>query len=164
MVLEYSDVLQTLAEVAITLTGFIGLILVFQRRGDSSYDKAHANTMFHLLGGSLCVLGLSLLPLLLQPAFEDSLTVWRICNPLMGISQAIGATRGLLEYRRGETRIPFKAVVILSAGAYLLFAITCAIALGYLPSFAALVYLLGLGWILVVAITSFISLVFQDAA
>ncbi len=162
MVLEYSDVLQTLAEVAITLTGFIGLILVFQRRRDSSYAKADANTMFHLLAGSLCVLGLSLLPLLLQPAFEDSLTVWRICNPLMGIFQAIGATRGLLEYWRGETTLPFKAVVILAPGGYLLFAMAFAIALGYLPSFAALVYLLGIGWILVVAITSFISLVFQD--
>jgi hypothetical protein len=164
MILEYSDVLHTLAQIAVTLAGFIGLILVFQRGDRSAWSKRDKNTMFHLLYTSLGVLGLSLFPLLLQPAFSESVSVWRICSPLVGVTHAAGATRALLENLRGEITIPIRAVYVLATGSYLLMGVTILIAAGYMLNFAPLVYFIGLGWLLSVSVLSFVSLVFGDAA
>ena len=77
MTLEYSDVLQILAEVAVTLTGFIGVILVVQHGGQGPWSESEKNSMFHLLYASLGLLGLSLLPLLIQPGFQESTVLGR---------------------------------------------------------------------------------------
>ncbi len=164
MTLEYSDVLHTLAQISVTLAGFIGLILVFQRGDRRTWSESEKNTMFHLLYTSLGVLGLSLLPLLIQPGFSESITVWRVCIPLVGVVHAAGATRAVLEHRRGEITISAPAVPIFAAGSYLLLALTVAIASGYLLNFAPLVYLIGLGWLLCVSVSAFASLLFRGAA
>jgi hypothetical protein len=163
MILEYSNVLEILAEVSITLAGFIGVILVFQRGDRSTWHSSEKNTMFHLLYTSLGVLGLSLLPLLIQPAFSESTTIWRICNPILGFIHMTGSWRAVREARRGEISVPVPAVIVLSGGSTAFQALTISIALGYFPDFAALVYLTGLGWLLAVAVASYVTLLFRGA-
>jgi hypothetical protein len=163
MTLEYSDVLQTLAQVAITLAGFIGLILVFQQGNPSTWTRPEKNTSFHLLYTSLGVFALSLLPILIQPGFDDSTTIWRICSPVLGIAHVIGATRALFENRRAEITIPIGPSTVFVVGSYAILLATVTVALGYLLEFAALIYLVGLGWFLAVSVAAFISLLFRGA-
>ena len=161
MTLEHSDVLHTLAQISVTLAGFIGLILVFQRGDRTTWSQSEKNTMFHLLYTSLSVLGLSLLPLLIQPGFNESITIWRVCIPLVGLAHAVGATRAMLELRRGEISIPPRAGYVFMAGSYLLLGLTVAIASGFFLNLASLVYLVGLGWLLGVTVAAFASLIFS---
>ena len=163
MTLEYSNVLEIMAEVSITLAGFIGVILVFQRGDRGSWHSSEKNTMFHLLYTSLGALGLSLLPLLIQAGFNESITIWRICCPILGFVHAGGSTRALLEIKRDDSAIPHHAIYLLSAGSLAFLLLTLTIMLGHLQNFAALVYLLGLGWLMSVAITAYVTLLFRGA-
>ena len=155
MTIEYSEVLETLAGVSVTLAGFIGVVVVFQK----SSVKADQNAKYHLLLSSLSVLGLALLPLILQPIVQDSLTIWRICNPLMGGVHLLGASRGIFDSRKGESKIP---VLLFAPVSFLLFGGSIAIALGFFSAYASFVYFFGLTWSLAVASVAFASLVSQD--
>lgn len=161
MILEYSNVLEILAEVSITLAGFMGVILVVQRGGRSTWHNSEKNTMFHMLYTSLSVLGLSLLPLIIQPAFKESITVWRICCPVLGLVHLVGSFRAALESRKGDISMPGYLVFILSGGSLAFQSLTIAVAFGYLLNFAALVYLTGLAWLLTVAVASYAILLFR---
>jgi hypothetical protein len=164
MILEYSNVLEIMAEVSITLAGFMGVILIVQRGDRNAWHSSEKNTMFHLLYTSLGVFGLSLLPLLIQPAFVGSITVWRICCPVLGLVHFYGSFRAVLENRRNDISVPSLMVYALSGVSIILFPIlTFAIALGYLLNFAALVYLTGLGWLLSVAVSTYATLLFRGA-
>ena len=164
MTLEYSDVLHTMAQVSITLAGFIGLILVFQRGDRSSWSDTEKNTMFHLLFTSLGVFCLSLIPLILQPGFSESITVWRICMPVLAIAHTLGATRALLENRRGVISIPIQAVHTFTLGSYVIAVLSLLVAIGFILDYAVLVYFVGLGWFIAVSVSSFVSLLFHGPA
>ena len=159
MILEHSDVLHTLAQVSITLAGFIGVILVFQHA-----DRSARNTIFHLLYTSLGVFCLSVFPLLIQPAFKDLLLIDRICCPLMGLWHGYGSTRAFVESRRNELALPSRSAMVFATGSYLLLALGLAVGFGWLLDFSTLVYFVGLGWLLAVAISAFISLLFRGSA
>ena len=164
MILEYSNVLEIMAEVSITLAGFMGVILVVQRGDRNTWHSSEKNTMFHLLYTSLGVVGLSLLPLIIQPAFNESITVWRICCPVLGIVTFVGAFRSVLENRRSDISVPSFMIYVLSSGGTILFPVlTFAVAFGYFLNFAALVYLTGLGWLLMVAVATYATLLFRGA-
>lgn len=155
MTLEHAEVLETLAGVSVTLAGFIGVVVVFQK-GSAQADR---NAKFHLLLSSLCVLGLALLPLILQPVVSSELTMWRICNPFMGILHLFGASRGVLDARRGVSRIPIHVFAPVS---FVLFGCSLAVAAGFLPLYASFVYFFGLCWSLAVASVAFAALVSQE--
>ncbi len=161
MILEYSDVLQTLTQVSLTLGGFIGVILVFQKGDRSNWNPGEKNSMFHLLYTSMGVFGLSLFPLLIQPGFSESVWVWRICCPLMGLAHVAGATRAFFENRRQEITIPLGPSSMFVFGSFLLFVLSLAVAFGFLLDFAALIYLVGLGWLLAVSVSAFVTLLFR---
>ncbi len=161
MILEYAGVLQILAEVSVALAGFIGVILVVQHSGRGRWSQGEKNTMFHLLFSSLGVLVLSLLPLLIQPAFTDSALIWRICCPVMAFFHVYGPYRGTTQYRRQEISMPRYSAFVFPAGSFLVAGLAVAIAFGFLLDFAAIVYFAGLGWLLAVAIFAFANLLFR---
>ncbi len=162
MILEYAGVLQILAEVSVALAGFIGVILVVQHSGRTRWSQGEKNTLFHLLFSSLGVLGLSLLPLLIQPAFTDSVPIWRICCPVMAFFHVYGPYRGIKQYRRQEISMPKFSAFVFPAGSILIAGLAVAIALGFLLDHAAIVYFAGLGWLLGVAIFAFVNLLFRS--
>jgi hypothetical protein len=55
-------VLNTLAEVAITLAGFSGVVVVFRLRGAQSWSPAELRFLWLFIGDSFLVLFFSLLP------------------------------------------------------------------------------------------------------
>jgi hypothetical protein len=77
-------VLYTFAQVATTLAGFSGLVVVFRLRGTQAWTATELRTFWFLLGDSFLVLFFSLLPVPLSLASWSQDAVWGLCNALLG--------------------------------------------------------------------------------
>jgi hypothetical protein len=93
-------VLNTLAEVAITLAGFSGVAVVFRLRGAQSWSPTELRVLWLLIGDSFLVLFFSLLPFPLALANWSHDALWGLCNALLGSWFIIGDVLAL----RGERR------------------------------------------------------------
>jgi hypothetical protein len=93
-------VLNTLAEVAITLAGFSGVAVVFRLRGAHSWSPTELRVLWLLIGDSFLVLFFSLLPFPLALANWSHDALWGLCNALLGSWFIIGDVLAL----RGERR------------------------------------------------------------
>lgn len=94
------SILYTLAEVAVTLAGFSGLVVVFRVRGAEAWSTTELRILWFLIGDSLLVLFFALLPFPLALAEWAADTVWGVCNLLLGSWFFIGN----LLIIRGERR------------------------------------------------------------
>jgi hypothetical protein len=93
-------VLYTLAQVAITFTGFSGVVVAFRLRGVEGWTPAELRTLWLLLGDTFLVLFFSLLPLPLALADWSADVLWGLCNALLGSWFIIGDVLAI----RGERR------------------------------------------------------------
>jgi hypothetical protein len=94
------SVLNTLAEVAITLAGFSGVAVAFRLHGAQSWSPTELRFLWFLIGDSFLVLFFSLLPFPLALANWSPEALWGVCNTLLGSWFIIGDVLGL----RGERR------------------------------------------------------------
>jgi hypothetical protein len=78
------SVLYTLAEVAVTLAGFSGLVVVFRLRGTEAWTPTELRIFWLLIGDSFLVVIFALLPIPLALANWSPDTVWGLCNALLG--------------------------------------------------------------------------------
>ena len=93
-------ILNTLAEVAITLAGFSGVAVVFGLRGAHSWSPTELRFLWLLISDSFLVLFFSLLPFPLALANWSDDALWGICNALLGSWFIVGDVLAL----RGERR------------------------------------------------------------
>jgi hypothetical protein len=93
-------ILNTLAEVAITLAGFSGVVVAFRLRGAHSWSPTELRVLWFLILDSLWVLFFSLLPFPLALANWSDDALWGTCNALLGSWFIIG---NLLAFR-GDRR------------------------------------------------------------
>jgi hypothetical protein len=93
-------VLNTLAEVAITLAGFSGVAVAFRLRGAHSWTPTELRVLWLLIGDSFLVLFFSLLPFPLAVANWSDDALWGVCNALLGSWFIVGNVLAL----RGERR------------------------------------------------------------
>jgi hypothetical protein len=94
------SVLNMLAEVAITLAGFSGVVVVFRLHGAQSWSPTELRVLWLLIGDSFLVLFFSLLPFPLALANWSDDALWGICNALLGSWFIAGDVLAL----RGERR------------------------------------------------------------
>jgi hypothetical protein len=78
------SVLYTLAEVAVTLAGFSGLVVVFRLRGTEAWTPTELRIFWLLLGDSFLVVVFAFLPIPLTLASWSPDAVWGLCNALLG--------------------------------------------------------------------------------
>jgi len=78
------SVLYTLAEVAVTLAGFSGLVVVFRLRGTEAWTSTELRIFWLLLGDSFLVVFFALLPIPLALANWSPDALWGLCNALLG--------------------------------------------------------------------------------
>ena len=90
--------------------------------------------------------------------------VWRVSCPVLGIVLAIGVGRGVLDLRRGDITVAPGLAYPTALSALPVLLLTGSVAYGYFVEVAALIYLVGLGLILAVAIISFGALIFREIA
>jgi hypothetical protein len=79
------SVLYALAEVAVTLAGFSGVVVVFRLRGIHAWSPTELRVLWLLIGDSFLVLFFSLLPIPLALAGWSQDAIWGFCNALLGL-------------------------------------------------------------------------------
>ena len=103
-------ILYTLAQVATTLAGFSGLVVVFRVRGAQAWSRAELRIFWFLLGDSFLVLFFSLLPVPLALANWSQDAVWGLCNALLGSWFIVGDVLAFLGERKD--RMLHKAAIV----------------------------------------------------
>ena len=107
-------VLLAYAQVAATLTGFIGVVFILGERAQGRFNQHESSTLFHFMFAGLGTLFISLfVALLLVTPVVDEHLAWRLANGLSGLFHLIGASRLTLERwtrNAGAKRVSIAAV------------------------------------------------------
>ncbi len=101
--LAYVDTLHTIAQVAITLIGFSGIVVVFGERTAARWSSEESLRFYVLIAGPLTALACSFVPILLSQLTNDVATIWRSANALLG-SAHLANIVPFLANRRGAKR------------------------------------------------------------
>lgn len=154
-----TDALQTLAEIALGFAGFSGVVVAL--RPEPGQGSQAFLRIVNLLGTSLTCLFFALLPLgLLQLDLREDL-VWRACAGLFALAHGIGwftSTRSLFRLPPGDRdAYPRSLLVVLTGGSGVMLSVLLGVTVGLVPS-AAGFYFLGLMWLLVVSAFNLVRL------
>ena len=151
------------AQIAATLSGFIGVVFVFGERSQGRLSVHDASAIFHFMFAGLGALFISLvtaLSLVCFPGNED--LIWRLANGVGALMHLGGGGRLVLETMRGETSLrggPVVSTCGLVAGVFSLLS-----SAGYLSGIGNFVFLLATSWTLGVTVVSFVSLLMSGRA
>jgi hypothetical protein len=103
---EGSDVLQTLAEVAIALTGFTGIVMAFRGRTDESLPGYTLVRFRILLMASLAATGFALLPFFFHYIRLAPAVTWSICSAVVSIFMIAIAVHDIRAHRTYSDTMP----------------------------------------------------------
>jgi hypothetical protein len=104
--MEGSGILQTIAEVAIAVTGFTGIVVALDERGRATWTGFARARFRILLAGSLAALLLALLPFLLHHNEVPPRTVWSSCSALVAVFMVPMVVVDVRSFRRHADEIP----------------------------------------------------------
>ena len=154
-----SDFLNTVAVVAVTLTGFIGVVFVLGRRSEGGLCIHESSAIFHLLYTALGALFLSLVASVFLESTIERVFVSQVGNGICGLYLLLGVGMATAEALRGELGIPKKVVAWPILGTtYALIGVNFVVAAGYFPGAAPIVFMICIVWLLFVATITFIGL------
>ncbi len=149
--MAYENALSTLAEVAIAIAGFSGIVAVFGRRSSGHWSPAERDRLIGLLVMSFTALLFCVVPFVLLSIPVSESTCWRSLSLLLAISR-IGSIRvvlrnalGALGTPRSEREVSLVLSGIFIIGDFLVFAslLANAFALGVVwPYLAAIIWTL----------------------
>lgn len=83
-----ADILQTLAEVGIALTGFTGIVVAVARRSRGDWTPVELGQLHDLLWTSLVVVFFSFLPIVLVRALTPE-TTWRLASAALTLMELV---------------------------------------------------------------------------
>jgi hypothetical protein len=146
--------LHTIAQVAIALIGFSGIVSIFGERSKLKWTAQESLHLFTLLAPSLTVLFCSFVPILLATLSLNEETIWRISNLVLGVLHAAIFCRFLLSAR--NMKVSTEQKVSTSLGALVITAHFLAV-FGINPWYD-FTFIFGLLWFLYVGISHFLSL------
>ncbi|HVU29456.1 MAG TPA: hypothetical protein VHE36_03565 [Sphingomicrobium sp.] len=157
-----ADWLLDIAQIAMSLTGFSGLLIAF-RFGDQRWKRIEVQSLRFLFQSSIGAFVLALIPLPLFVArFEEEL-IWTICFAALGAwililsgAALIGRLRGLLN---PELEVSYWALTL---SGLVMGAMQMAAAIGLFGLQAPAVYMIGLYWLLAVAIIQLMTQVMRS--
>jgi hypothetical protein len=149
-----SDVLFTIAELAVALAGFSGVVVGLRGRagGLSPQDRFG---MVHILSSSGAAMLFSMLPFALHAAGLEEATAWRATTLALGLFVLVASTLWLLAGRRTAPRFPAIFWTFVASGV-LLGATMLATASGAIEYSGSLLPL-ALIWLLFVAFSQFVT-------
>jgi hypothetical protein len=155
--LAHSDILRLIAEIAVALTGFTGIVAVLGRRARGDWSPEEMLSLRVLIETSLTALFLSFIPDLLNMVVDSESTVWRVSNGLLGITHLATFGAFLL---RAKLANPTSSQVMLGVTAISLILAHFLVAAGLFTTWAALIFIIGLLQQLFIAIHNFVILLF----
>lgn len=104
--MEGSDVLQTIAEVAIALTGFTGIVAALRGQTVESLSRFALFRFRVLLIGSLVALALALLPFFLHYLGAPPPVTWSACSAVVAVIMVPLTIHDARAYRAHSDHIP----------------------------------------------------------
>lgn len=159
------DALPTVAEIAITLGGFIGLIVAFRPVSAASWsDEERARVVFVLILCSLVLL-CALLPFALSGLLKSDALIWGIPLLFFGAANLFLIVNMLLRIHRRRVNIQFPLMSwpILSFWSLLTLAVLLS-GLGLLRPFSPGLLLMGMIWSLLIGVITLIALMAQSVS
>jgi hypothetical protein len=160
--LAYADALSTLAEVAIGLAGFSGIVSVFGRRSSGHWSPAERTRLIGLLVMSFTAVFFSVVPFVLLSIPVSESTCWRSLSLLLAASNLVPmvvtlrAVLGELRIPASKREVSLVMSVIFIAGDLLVVVALSANAVG---SGLLWPYLAAIVWVLAKAAVNFVRLV-----
>ena len=149
--MAYEDALSTLAEVAIAIAGFSGIVSVFGRRSSGHWSPAERSRLFGLLIMSFTALLFCVVPFVLLSIPVSESTCWRSLSLLLAVSHVVFVpivirnALGALPTPRSEREVSLVLSGIFITGDFLVIAVLLAnaFALGVVwPYLAAIIWIL----------------------
>ena len=160
--MEQHEILRSLSEIAIAITGFSGIVAVLMPRTGRNADLSARVGLNKLLATSLGVALFGYIPDLMSAAFASEATAWRMAIFLFAAFH-FGSLIGALQDRRrvlysdaGQAGLPpiFMQVPAFATG-FVICALQLCVAAGLLQGWLFFAYLLGMLWILFIAVWMF---------
>jgi hypothetical protein len=164
--MEGNTVLDSLPEIGIALVGFTGIVAVFGRRAGGEWTQSEMVRFLLLLHTGTIVVFLPLVPSWLSQLKLSTASIWQFSSDFLalahGSSFAWALTRPPLEDRSPTLRRlrPFQ-VPIYIIGAFVILA-EVLVAFGFLKAFATFIFTGALMFVLLLAVLSFITLLFPE--
>jgi hypothetical protein len=152
------DILQTLSEIGIAITGFAGVAAALGPRGRADWSDFERGNLHTLLVWSVAAVFLSYVPIVLHGLGSLLSQPWRV-------SHAIFATYHswiFLQFFRQMHANPVwrdRLALILSAIGLLVLALEITSAIGITGALAPILYIVAVLWFLFLAVTRFVVLV-----
>ena len=115
--------LDTLANVAITLAAFSGVVVAFRVRGARTWSSTELRVLWFLVADSFLVLFFALIPLPMVLANWSSNVIWGLCSALLGTWFLVGfmlALRGERRDRAAQQWITVPVITPIFNGIYLI--------------------------------------------
>ena len=154
----YFDVVQTIAEVAGALIGFVGVVFVLGQRAIRTLNARERSGLFHLLVGSVGTLIISVLIMILIAAIDDQAFAWRLGAGVVTLYMFTGASIAVKEELDHTHSLPVPLNWTLPILAYGVGGFSALTASNVIEAEAALACVIGLLMGLIVAVTYFINL------
>ena len=150
------DSFRTIAEVSVTLAGFVGIIAVLRRR-DEGFSRFG---LVQLLQTTFAALFFALLPDLLSNVFSMD-TTWRASAGAFGLYHGFAIVNHRIR-QRGLRKTTWLQIAITIASIPVV-VLKLLVGLGFLMQHAYAIYYLGLLWLLGIAVFLFGMLLFDPA-
>jgi hypothetical protein len=150
------DSYRTIAEMSVTLTGFIGIVVVLQHR-DKSFSRLGLTT---ILGTSLGAAMFSFVPDFLSN-FLSSDTTWRVACGSFGLYHLFLIINHQAKQRSIRSNTPIQLIITLLS--FPVVGLKIAVGLGFLLSYAYDIYFLGLLWLVGIAAYLFAMILFDES-
>jgi hypothetical protein len=154
------EILATIAQVAVTLAGFSGVIFALGNRSGGSLTAKEESGLTHMLLTSFGPVLISLSALVLLSSGVES--AWRISCGLTGIFCFTGSTKAMIDEVKGRHSLPKTIAWVAPIGAQALGAFDLVIAAGFLLLYADVALEATLIYLLWISIMYFISLLKQE--
>ena len=156
------ELLPTIAEVAVTLAGFSGVIFALGNRAGRTLTAKEESGLTHMLLTSFGPVLISLIALVLLKSSLENDLAWRISCGLAGVYCFTGSTKAMLDELKGRHSLPKIIAWVAPIGSQLIGVANLGVALGYQVEMAGVILETALIYLLWISITYFISLLKQE--
>ena len=163
---ENIETLRSVSEIAITLTGFTGIVVVFGQRSGGVWNPLEWIRLRLLLETSIGVLFLAWVPILLQQLSFTPYSLWRISNGIQAFIHLTGIIILMWRIRKLDPKYWPKEEKIL---VFILLPVSFSIILSQIAAAAGMIYdhvffvfLLGLYYLMLLSAIHFLLLLMPD--
>jgi hypothetical protein len=131
-----TDTLLTIAQVAITLIGFSGIVIVIGERSISKWTPEEWLRFYALIAPTLTAFFCSFVPILIGMVSKEPDTVWRLSNAVLGLAHLANLAVFLMNPKKAKVTLGQRlmgVIGVMTIAAHFLAAV--AIAPWYVPIF-----------------------------